>query len=763
MNLIPPRLFGPLSECSRSVSFENAIPGATVVLVRIRGGAPQDVGKVVTTLSHGTVALEPGEEFAAGDLASVYQVTSSGSSPHQRDSVAVQDSDDGFNPPQVLTHLIECSRGFAVGAVRPGSTVEVLQGGAVIARGEATNGAANLRVLGDTGLPLAGALLTVRQRVCPRPTPPFGAPQWIIDHPLPPVEPLPGGLAHGGPLRAPKIVSGLSDCSRSVQVERILPGAEVIIEEAGGGWWVARGPSDATSATIELPVPLREGEEVVIRQEVGRYCEMEPERRPATAGPYDPLDPPQLFTIECHSDPTVYLSGLKVGADIEFEVAHQGQTTLYRSMATQAGGAFPAPPMPEGALVRVRQGECANWSAWSDPPETAKALARPVLQPQIAGRLVECQNSVTVTDIDPLAGTLRVISARRGEIAKVPAFGNILTVTVAPSLARDDDIFVEHEVCGARMGSPPQRVLPLVDPGIGEMAEPLYDGEGSVTVEEVTPGAYVEIWDQNGRLTSGTAPPTDGDKAAVAFAVPGGLRAGQHIHARFWHCGHYGRNEGRPVVFRRPELHAVHPSSAAAGGGPLTISCEGLHFRPGARISATGGEFTATFISDRELRTTLPAHFVATPMTQKILVRNPDGQFTAIKEIAIVQPLPPPPAELRLALENHSGNHFDITGVVWTVWRKVGDSFGPAMTASGTSATIAPAAAGQYHINVAVAARRLATGEDELADFRGHAPGPGGAKTHVVVWSGTAMSSTFRLIAEGQPDGLYNAVVLLQS
>lgn len=281
MELLPPRLFGPLSECSRSVVFEYALPGATVILLRTRSGATQDVGKALATVSSGIVTLNPGEDFAAGDLVSVYQHTTTEASPWQPDAIEVQRSEGAFNPPQVLTHLYQCSRGFSVGAMRPGTKVEVLDGGSVIATGEATNGTANLRVTHQFGLPMHRSILMLRQRICPRPPPPGGALEWVIDTALPPVEPLPlptEGVP-GGILPAPMIVSGLTACSRSVEVTNVIPGAEVILEDTSGAWWASRGPSDATSLSLELPTGLVEGREVEVRQEVGQRCEMQPERR----------------------------------------------------------------------------------------------------------------------------------------------------------------------------------------------------------------------------------------------------------------------------------------------------------------------------------------------------------------------------------------------------------------------------------------------------------------------------------------------------
>jgi hypothetical protein len=218
MDLLPPRIFGPLSECSRSVLFENAIPGATVVLLRTRGGVTDEVGKTKANLSSGIIGLNPGEEFVANDLVTAYQYNAAGGSLWQPDAISVQKPDDKFNPPQILTHLYQCSRGFSVGAMRPGTKVEVFDNGSVIAVGEAPIGTCHVRVVHKFGLPpTLGAVLKLRQRMCPKPPPPGGAPEWVVITPLPPIEAMPTPGVPGGLLPAPKIVSGLYACSRSVK------------------------------------------------------------------------------------------------------------------------------------------------------------------------------------------------------------------------------------------------------------------------------------------------------------------------------------------------------------------------------------------------------------------------------------------------------------------------------------------------------------------------------------------------------------------
>jgi hypothetical protein len=664
MEILPPRLSGPLSECSKSANFSNAIPGATVFLLRTRNGVTDRVGDVVAKQSTGVVALHGGEEFVAGDLVSAYQETAQATSPPQPDAIAVQNSEAKFNPPQVLTHLYQCSRGFQLGAMRPGTMVEIRNGATVIATGEATNGVAYLKT-DEFGLPMAGAVLTARQLICPKPPPPPPSTAWAVDSQLPAVEPLLTSVPIGGTLPAPIIVSGLTACSRSVQVKDIIPGAEVIIEEVHQGWWAWLGPSDNTTGTVILPVMLTEGEHVEIRQEVGRKCEMQSERKEHTVGPREALSKPSLWQIDCNASPVVYIQILKQEADLEFEVVFGGETKTYRTVATQSVGTFPAPPMPAGATVRVRQGECEHWSDWSDP-QTAKALSEPVQTPEIIGKLVECQNHVPVKGIYPLSGMVRAVSNVLGTIAQIPVSGMFMSIPVAPSLIKDHDITVEHEICGTTTSSQRKRVEPLANPSMGEVKGPLYDGDTAVTVQNVTAGAYLELWDQTHRVTSGYAPFSDSGVVDVLFSGLPPLTGNQHIYSKYWHCGRYGRSEGKTVQFRKPVLSQLVPSTVNVGSGALTLNAKGSYFRSGAQVNLAGvGLLATTFISNTEVRAQMTAAQVASPHTVAVSVRNPDGQVTDTLQFTVKAvpppppPPPPPPAQgySKVLLHNCSTNH----------------------------------------------------------------------------------------------------------
>ena len=505
------------------------------------------------------------------------------------------------------------------------------------------------------------------------PPPPGGAPEWVVDSQLPPVEPMqsPGGPS--GEVPAPVITAGHTACSRSLTVERVIAGAEVIVEDPSHGWWVSRGPSDATTVSLALPVKLKEGDKLEVRQEFG--CRTTSARGIAIVGAPAQLAQLSLSQIDCASSPTVYVRELKAEADVEFEVVHEGETKLYRSVATKTEGPFPAPPMPEGSTVRVRHGECDKWSDWS-LPQTAKALARPVSKLRIVGELFQCQNAIQVENIDSLSGVLIITSSITGELARTSNFENITTIRVGPSLVKDHDITVEHHVCGQREHDR-KTVQAMAPPSVGEI-EPLFDGDTTVTLSDVTAGAYVEIWNEIERLQTGYAPFSASGRVKVAFSGLRPLTGGQHIHAKFWHCGHYGRNQGKTVQFRKPELHSVNPSSILVPSmDPTAFNLHGRYFRPGAQMWFAGaGLVSTTFQSTTDLLGLVAGYHVATPRIVKVMVQNPNGDATGLLEVELKArppeppstPPPPPPSATGfddVAVYNCNTNHRDVH-----VWKR---------------------------------------------------------------------------------------------
>ncbi|WP_144495687.1 hypothetical protein [Bacillus thuringiensis] len=646
MVICAPRITSPISECSRSVMFENAFPNATVILVVIRNGIQKEVGIAKTRKSTGIVLLNPGEEFITQDLVSIKQTYKSETSDLSENNVEVQKNTDKFkpNPPAFLSHLYHCSRGFKLGAMRPGTKVEVLNGTNVIGTGEVVDGTTRIEI--DAGLPSAGTKLTARLHFCPKPPPPNHAPEWIIESELPDVVELQLPTGVRGTLPPPVITSGLTDCSRSLQISDIIPGAEVMIEVKNLKAWLAT--YDNSSGSIELAVPLAEGETVKVYQYVGKGCEMQSQPSSPTVGKYEKLKTPELDPIECSDVSTVTAHNLTI-AKIQYEIVYQNNKYCYETYSSHIGdGPIPAPPknrMPPGAKIRIRQGlECTDgsekWSDWSDPPTLVNTFTGPINQHNIVGELYQCQGTITVENIVPPHGSLRIISDFLGDIANIPVTKDRMTICVAPSLQTDDTIHVEHTICGLKVEAN-KKVNPLTTPGAGQIVGPVYVGDTSVSVKDVTAGAYVELWYEKEteikRLDFAYAPSSDNGKSTVIFSNFGTLTEG-NIYIKFWYCGQHGQTGTTKVTYRAPVLDNLVPPSVNMGSGKMTLTAKGSNFLNGAELKWGGQTRPTTFVSSSEVKAEISASDVSLAGNVSITVVNIDNQSTLPKQFVIEPP-----------------------------------------------------------------------------------------------------------------------------
>lgn len=661
MNLLSPRVVGPLSECSRTAIVSNAMPGATVTLFVNRGGIERRVGKKIVAGSKDTIPLDASEDFVGGDLVNASQASGPDESPRSTDGPQVQASVALFDAAQVLSHLYQCSHGFFLGGMRPGTHVQILQGGSAIGTGEAIDGTAAISI--PDGLPAPGASLVARQLICPKPPPPPPATGYLQDSALPPIAPFP--YQRGQTLPAPSILQGLTKCSRAVQIGSILPGSDVFLESTSGAWWASLGPSDQTTAWLPLPIELREGEEVSIRQEVAIRCELKFERKTSNVGPQQPLGKPRLAQIDCNTTQSIYAVDVKPEADVEFSVTSKGTETKYRTTATESYGPLPAPPMPVGATVKIRQGECDVWSDWSDP-QTANALTTPPYQPKISHALFACQDAVPVENVFPLNGYLRVLSKMRGELNRVPTPGNTPVIAVAPSLTATDFVWIEHVVCGYVVRSEAKQVNAAQDVSPGTIKAPLFDGDKQVLLAHAVAGARIELWEEtkNQMLQSGRAPFGDTWDVDVTFSGFGQLRAGWKLYAKTLHCGHFVQTQPSvPVVFRAPALASITPSTITAGKPGFTLVAKGSYFRSGAKVRWGGADRATTFVSDSELHAPISAADVGTAKSIAVRVVNPDGQASGTLSFTVATPPPAVVGYDELLIQNCNANTLPASSV----------------------------------------------------------------------------------------------------
>jgi len=122
------------------------MPGATVTLLVNRSGVDHHIGAKTVTNSKDSIPLDATEELIAGDYVNAFQELGSAISSRSNDGPQVQTSIAEFHAPQILTHLYQCSRGFILGGMRPGTHIEILQGGSVIGTGIAIDGTAAISV-----------------------------------------------------------------------------------------------------------------------------------------------------------------------------------------------------------------------------------------------------------------------------------------------------------------------------------------------------------------------------------------------------------------------------------------------------------------------------------------------------------------------------------------------------------------------------------------------------------------------------------------
>jgi hypothetical protein len=640
VNLLPPRVLGPLSECSQAVIVANVVAGAMVTLFVTRSGVVRRVGKAVINTSKGTVAIDSSQQLVAGDLVNASQALARDpESPRSQDGPQVQISIAQFDAAQVLSNLYRCSRGFFLGGMRPGITVQVLQSGSIIGTGNAIDGTAAMRI--PAGLPAPGVALSARQWICPKPAVPPPSTGYIFDSALPPITALP--FASGQTMPAPTIAQGLTACSRAVQVTGVQPGAEVLLEAVSGAWSAIIGPSDQVTSWLVLPTQLREGEDVSIRHDVSPHCQLNFEPKVVKVGPKQALNRPRMGQINCNTTPSIYVIDLKPETDIEFSVSVAGIETIYRTSASDGKDSLPAPPMPVGASVKVRQGECEIWSDWSDPPETANALTVQPSQPSIPGELFGCQDAVPVENVYPYNGYLVVMSARHGELNRVSALPSMPPIPVAPSLSFPDDIWIEHHVCGFVATSEAKSTRQRSDVVPGTIQAPLFDGDTTVLLTHAVGGAHIELWEEtkNRILETGRAPFGMTEFVDVTFGGFGPLRAGWKIFAKTSHCGSFVQTASIQVVSKAPVITSIVPAALIAGHSAFTLVVKGTDFLTGAKVQWGTADRSTTFVSSAELHVNILSTDLTTAKTTPIRVINADGQVSGAVNFT-VSPIPAP-------------------------------------------------------------------------------------------------------------------------
>ena len=160
----------------------------------------------------------------------------------------------------------------------------------------------------------------------------------------------------------------------------------------------------------------------------------------------------------------------------------------------------------------------------------------------------------------------------------------------------------------------PQFALAVLGSGFEATATVLIDGQ-AVTTAFIDPGHLVAQVPASVTATSGPHP--------VQVRNEGGNRS---------------NSVTLTIIPPAPILKSITPKVVIVGSGSFTMFLTGLNFAPGAAVLIDGTRIATTFISEADLRATVPASFTAAAGTHTVIVRNSDGKQSSPTTFEVIPP-----------------------------------------------------------------------------------------------------------------------------
>jgi hypothetical protein len=589
---LPPRVVGPLSECSTSVHVQGQVTGSTVQVLangdRIASAQATGPDRFVTVPAG---ALRPGARITA------VQSFGGESSDPSPDPVVVQARPATPGRPRIVTHLSVGTECVRLDGMVPGAKVTV-QGGSGVFTATADDGAATVGVK-----PLArNETLKAHQTACGVDGPPTPGAQ-----PDPAPSPLP-----------PPSLAGLAACATEFAVSGAVEGAHVVFGRSQGPGGVGCFPVSAL--TFRVDPPLHEGEQVTVRQELplGQAPSAD---ATGTVGPKPPE--PVIAAPLCAGATSVHVSGLTVGTRIELR---QGGQAIGYAEAPAATFDIPVTGLTAGKDVSLAYQSCDLFTETRRKVRVDPSPAR-IAAPAVRGPLVECGAVVRVTGLQQ--GTrAQVWSAALGApIGEAYATATQVDVPVAPVLIAKDDITAVQIGCGHTSDpSPAQSVAPLGAVAPPAIRTPLTTHATAVTVQGVVPGARVEVY-IDGRWRASA------DAGVATVDVPvGPLRAGAKVAARQAICAQATDLGGQvTVTVPAPTVTLLASTTRIVAGGQVTLKW--------ASTDATGWVLAPDGDTLRTASGTIAKH-PAGSVTYTLTATGPGGRNQASARVEVT---PPPP------------------------------------------------------------------------------------------------------------------------
>lgn len=536
MNLLPPRVIGPLSECSTSVRVQGQLTGSTITV--FADGA--SVGSGTAAWSDQTFPL--GAALAAGQQITATQSLGLDTSIASPQSVVVQAKPPVIGGVGFRSHLNQCGTCVWLEGLVPGATVELRDGTAVLGSGESYDGSARFHL----STPLAAGMdIKAQQTAC-------GTAGSVTEGPS--VEVL---IEKVRSLPTPVVRAPLHECERRVTVENIVHGAHVVLMRSAGP--NLHACFDQSALWMGVNPPLALGETISARQELHAPCQLRSaDADPVTVLDNTPVPAANVVPPLCAGSAAVVLSGLVMGSRVR--ILANGVELGTAESPVDGTYDFLVPPLAGGVMVTAVQELCGEWSGPGAGVLVDPAPAT-LPTPKVHDPLFECGAAVRVSNVH-VGARVYVLSAMLGApIGELTAGAAEVDVPVAPLLIAGDDVRAEQRGCGlVSSQSDPVRVGTAERLPPPKVVDPLYSCEQVVRVEGVVPGARVDVFVaglfRGSEVTGGTD---------VAVGVSGQLAVGDEVRASQRLCNRTSRLS-QPVLVQEFRGRWIQVGGANAAG-----------------------------------------------------------------------------------------------------------------------------------------------------------------------------------------------------
>lgn len=502
MPLLPPRVIGPLSECSTGVRVLGQLTNATVTVFADGAQVAQGVASWADQVFPLAAALSANQQVTAT------QTIGMETSIVSPESVEVQAKPPTIGPVGFLSHLNQCAECVWLEGLVPGAKVELRDGGAVLGSGESYDGNARFHL----ATPLASGMdIKAQQEAC-------GDSGPVTDGP--PVDELAEKFES---LPTPIVEPPLHECERRVTISNVVHGATVTLLRSAGPNLQACFDLDRLWMGVNPPWAL--GETISARQELGGRCRLgSADAAPVLVADNTPVPSLHVQPPLCADNTTVIVSGLVMGARVQ--ILEDGVSMGEAESPVDGTFDFLVPPVTAGRTITAMQELCGEWSS-SGGGVLVDAAPSSLPTPKTQDPLFACGAAVRVSNLH-VGGRVYVYSTLLdAPIGERTATTSEVDVPVAPLLIEDDEIYAIQRGCGlVSSKSNVVKVRPHERLGPPTVAPPLYSCDQAVRVTDVTPGARVDVY-VNG-IFRGTA--ASGDDT-ISVGISGELQVGDSVTA----------------------------------------------------------------------------------------------------------------------------------------------------------------------------------------------------------------------------------------